>query len=45
MKYNSLYSEPVKQETGVRQGCIVGPYLLSIFTAGIIAYISKKTHM
>ena len=35
-------TEPVKQETGVRLSCILGPYLFNITTDGIIARISEE---
>jgi len=35
--------EPVKQETGIRLSCILGPYLFNIFTDGITtACISEE---
>jgi hypothetical protein len=33
---------PVKQETGVRLSCILGPYIFNIFTDGITACISEE---
>ena len=35
-------NETVKQVIGVRQTCSLGPYLFTIFTDGIIAYISGE---
>lgn len=38
-------TEPVKQETAVKQGCSLGPYLFNIFTNGNIACISEEKPM
>jgi hypothetical protein len=35
-------NEAVKQATGVRQNCSLGPYLFTIFTDGITVYISGE---